>query len=266
MKSKAVQKDSSLYYASRSLAYIDILQGRNPAAEQRLKSLVASTDDNSEKARYYASLAFLYYREGNLAQASRVCELGLQLMKPGQYDAPGEELMWMNGLIELQRRNLPRAERVLEQMQSIVSGNSISATNYKPIYKFWLHLLASVRAEEGQGQEAAAAIDDLLYVKNKLGYWSSLYDRAFFMDEIGRIYEKLRRPQDAQRAYEDALSYNPHYGLARFHLAGLFKAVGHPIDAREMMQAFLSEWKDADPGAAELVAARQMLGQLPRTQ
>jgi serine/threonine protein kinase/tetratricopeptide (TPR) repeat protein len=266
MKSKAVQKDPSLYYASRSLAYIDILQGRNRAAEQRLKSLVSTTDDNAEKARYYASLAFLYYREGNLGLASRVCDLGLQLMKPGQYDAPGDELMWMNGLIELQRRNLPGARRILEQIRSIVSGNSISATNYKPIYKFWLHLLASIRAEEGQGQEAAAAIDDLLYVKNKLGYWSSPYDRAFFMDEIGRIYEKLRRPPDAVRAFRDALSYNPHYGLALFHLASLFKATGHPADARDGTQSFLAEWKDADPGAAEVVAARQMLGQLPRSQ
>jgi hypothetical protein len=30
------------------------------------------------------------------------------------------------------------------------------------------------------------------------------------------------------------------------------------------MQSFLAEWKDADPGAAEVVAARQMLGQFPR--
>jgi hypothetical protein len=103
-------------------------------------------------------------------------------------------------------------------------------------------------------------------VKNKLGYWSSPYDRAFFMDEVGQTYEKLRRPSDAVRAFEDALSYNPHYSLARFHLASLFKATGHPADARDGMQSFLSEWKDADPGAAEVVAARQMLGQLPRSQ
>jgi serine/threonine protein kinase/tetratricopeptide (TPR) repeat protein len=265
MKSKALQKDPSLYYASRSLAYIDILQGRNRAAEQRLKSLLATTDDSAEKARYYASLAFLYYREGNLGLASRECEFGLQLMKPGQYDAPGDELMWMEGLIEVQRRNLPGARRVLEQIHSVVSGNMISATNYKPVYKFWLHLLATIRVEEGQAQEGAAAIDDLLYVKNKLGYWSSPYDRAFFMDEVGRLYEKLRRPSDAQRAFEDALSYNPHYGLARFHLASLFKAVGRGAEARDGMQAFLAEWKDADSTAAEVVAARQMLGQLPQS-
>jgi hypothetical protein len=31
------------------------------------------------------------------------------------------------------------------------------------------------------------------------------------------------------------------------------------------MQAFLAEWKDADSTAAEVVAARQMLGQLPQS-
>ncbi len=264
MKSKAIQMDPALYYASRSLAYIDMFQGRNKAAEQRLKTLVDGTNDKTEKARYEAALAFLYYRRGNLVQASRMCELGLQLMKPGQYDAPGDELMWMKGLIELQQRDLPGARRVLEQIGSIVNANAITATNYKPIYKFWLHLLASLRAEEGQTQDAAAAIDDLQYVKNRLGYWSTPYDRAFFMDAVGQIYERLKRSSDADRAYQDALAYNMHFGLARFHLASLLKATGHPADARREMQSFLEEWKDADPDDAEVVAARQMLGQPPR--
>ncbi len=265
MKSKAVQKDPSLYYASRSLAYIDLLQGRNLASEQRLKALAEGTDDKTEKARYYASLSFLYFRRGNLGLASKMCGQGLQLMKPGQYDAPGDELMWLNGLIELERRNLPGARRVLEQIRSIVNANAITATNYKPVYKYWLHLLASIRAEEGQIQEAAAAIDDLQYVKNRLGYWSTPYDRAFFMDAVGQIYEKLKKPPDAERAYQDALAYNMHFGLARFHLAILLKATGHPTDARREMQSFLSEWKDADPDAAEIVTARQILGFVPRS-
>ena len=264
MKSKAVQKDPSLYYASRSLAFIDLLQGRNLAAEQRLKQLVEGTEDKTEKARYYAALAFLYYRKGNLGLASKNCELGLQLMKPGQYDAPGDELMWMNGLIELQRRNLPGARRILEQIRSIVNVNAITATNYKPIYKYWLHLLASLRAEDGQTQEAAAALDDLQYVRNRLGYWSTPYDRAFFMDAAGQIYEKLKKPPDAERAYQDALAYNMRFGLARFHLASLLKATGHPADARREMQSFLMEWEDADPDSAELVTAQQILGALSR--
>lgn len=264
MKSIAVQKDPTLYYASRSLAYIDLFQGRNRAAEQRLKSLLDATDDKTEKARYFASLAFLCYRKGNLGLASRMCESGLQFMKAGQYDAPGDELMWMKGLIELQRRNLSGARRVLEQVLSIVEGNGITATNYKPIYKYWLHLLACVRAEEGKNAEAAAAIDDLQYIKNKLGYWSTPYDRSFFMDAVGLLYEKLKKPADAERAYQDALGYNAHFGPARFHLATFLKATGRPVDARREMESFLSEWKDADPDAAEIVTARQILGPAAR--
>ncbi len=265
MKSKALQMDPTLYYASRSLAYIDMFQGRNKAAEQTLKVLVDNASDKTEKARYEAALAFLYYRKGNLNQADKLCGLGLQLMKPGQYDAPGDELMWLKGLIELQRRNLPAVRRVAEQIGSIVNANAITATNYKPIYKFWLHLIASLKAEEGQNQEAEEAIDDLQYVKNRLGYWSTPYDRAFFMDAVGQVYEKLKRPSDAERAYQDALSYNMHFGLARFHLASVLKATGHPADARREMQTFLMEWKDADPDDAEVVTARQILGQLPRS-
>ena len=63
MKSKAIQMDPQMYYASRNLAFIEMLRGRNKAAAERLKSLLAATDDTVQKAQYYAALAFLYYRK-----------------------------------------------------------------------------------------------------------------------------------------------------------------------------------------------------------
>jgi len=258
MKSKAIQMDPQMYYAGRLLAYIEMMRGRNNAAAERLKSLFAATDDKMQKAQYYAALAFLYYRKGDMETALRMCNQGMKLVGPVQYDAPYDELIWMNGMMQLELGNLAGARLALSQLRSILDSNSITAMNYKPAYKYWLHLLARVLAEEGKIQEAAAAINDLKWIKSKLGYWSTPYDRAFFFDAIGRIYERMKLQPDAEQAYRDALAYNPHYALARFHLAKLLQSRGRQDEALRQLDAFWTEWRNADPDAPETVAARQI--------
>ncbi len=264
MKSSALKQDPLLYYASRSLAYIDILSGRNKAAEERLKALVAGTDDRTLKARFYASLAFLYYRIGEVSQAAQMCEAGTRLMGPGQIDAPSDELIWLKGLIELQRNNLDAARRVASELRSLIEANSITAMNYKPAYKYWLHLLASLLAREGEKQQAATVLNDLRFVKDKLGYWSTPYDRAFFMDAIGQIYEVLKSPEKAEEAYRDALAYNPRYALAHFHLGRLLRAGWRNTEALSELQEFQKEWAAADLNTPEVISARHLVAQLVR--
>lgn len=262
MKSKAIQADPQMYYAIRNLANIEIMRGRNKAASERLKTFFNSTEEKMQQAQYYAALAFLNYRQRDFASALKMCEQGFKLVGTVQYDAPYDELIWMNGINNLERRNVPAARQALGKLRSILDSNLISAMNYKPAYKYWVHLLARVLAEEGRNQEAADEIKELAYVKNKLGYWSTPYDRAFFFDEIGQIFEKIKLPKDAADAYRDALSYNPHYALARFHLAKLLKAGGSLTDARLELENFWIEWRDADPENLEVTQARQLSQQL----
>ena len=129
--------------------------------------------------------------------------------------------------------------------------------NYKPAYKYWLHLLARIQAQEGKYQDAAATINDLKLIKSKLGYWSTPYDRAFFFDAIGQIYEKIKQPLDAEQACREALSYNPHYAFARYHLARLLRSRGAVADARREFESFLTDWQNADSDNPELAEARR---------
>jgi tetratricopeptide (TPR) repeat protein len=262
MKSKAFQMDPQMYYASRNLAYIEMMRGRNRAAAERLRSLIAKSDDRMQLAQFYAALMFLYYRKGDMDSALRMCEQGLKFVGPDRYDAPHDELIWIRGLIALQRHDLTVANQALAQLRHILDSNLISSMNYKPAYKYWKHLLACVLAETGKFQDAAAAIKDLRFIKNKLGYWSTPYDRAFFFDAIGSIYEKMQMIQDAEDIYRDALDYNPHYALARFHLARLLKNRGAREQARQEIQIFWTEWRGADPDAIEVVEGKKISQQL----
>jgi serine/threonine protein kinase/tetratricopeptide (TPR) repeat protein len=246
MKSKAIQMDPQMYYAIRNLANIEMMRGRHKAAGERLKTFFAAIEDKMQKAQYYSALAFLNYRKGDMAGALASCKQGLDLVGSVQYDSPQDELIWMRGMIHVALHDIPAARQSLGQLRNILDSNLITSINYKPAYKFYQHLLAMVLAEEDKNQDAAAAINDLKWIKNKLGYWSTPYDRAFFFDAAGQIYEKMKLPRDAEQTYREALDYNPHYALARLHLARLLAANGKQQEARKEMEAFRAEWKNAD--------------------
>jgi serine/threonine protein kinase/Flp pilus assembly protein TadD len=261
MKLKAIQMDPQMYYASRNLAFIRMMGGRYKAAEEYLKSSLSALD-STVKAQCYAALAFLYYRQKEYGSALAMCDLGLKSVSGVQYDAPHDELIWIRGLIQFDLGNIAAARQALDQLRNIVHSGDITAMNYKPTYKYYLHLLALISAQEGKRQETISAVNDLKWIKSKLGYWSTPYDQAFFLDEIGQILEKIRQSSDAEQAYHDALIYNPHYALARFHMARNLKGKGSRDLARREMQLFLSEWNNADPGTPELIQGRQMLESL----
>ncbi len=261
MKQTAIRLDPQMYYANLNLGYIEMLCGRNRAAERHLKSSLPAAN-STDRARHYAALAFLYYRMGDLDTALKMCDEGIKMAGSVQYDAPHDELIWKSGIIQLQRGNMPAARKALSQLRNILHSNLITAMNYKPAYKYYLHLLAGISAEAGNREEAAAAINDLKWIKSKLGYWSTPYDQAFFMDALGLIYEKMKQPLDAEQAYGDALSYNPHYALARFHLAKLLQNKGSAEEARKEIQSFLAEWQNAEPESAEVIEAKQIMEQM----
>ena len=258
MKEKAIRMDPQIYYAGRNLAFIEMLRGRNNAALYRLRTLLASTEDIVQRKQFYAALAFLDYRKGDLETAMQMCRQGMNLLGAVRYEAPHDELIWIMGMIELRRHNLAGARRELDRLRNILDTNAINAMNYKPAYKYWLHLLAWIQAEEGRHQESENAINDLKWIRSKLGYWNKPYDRAFFFDAIGQIYETMDRPAEAEQAYREGLEYNPHFALSRFHLARLLKQNNRPADARAEMDAFWGEWQGADPDAVETIEAKKI--------
>jgi serine/threonine protein kinase/Tfp pilus assembly protein PilF len=262
MKSKAIAMDPKIFYAIRTQAFIDIFHGRNSAAAAQLKSLFDVTDDKVQMAQYYADLAFLYYQKREPAAAAKMCQQGLRLLGSVQYDAPHDELIWIIGMIEIDRHNLVAARRALAQLRGILNSNSINAMNYKPAYKYWLYLNSAVLAEEGKKSEASAAINDLKFIKNKLGYWSTPYDCAFFFDAIGQIYEKMGLLAEARSTYQECLAYNPNYALAHFHLARVFLKQGAKEQARHEVSLFLKEWQGSDKDAAESLDAQRILAGL----
>ncbi|MEJ2244604.1 MAG: protein kinase [Acidobacteriota bacterium] len=260
MKQTAIQLDPEQYYSSRNLAFINILQGRYKDAESTLKTLLGKTDDVSRKAQCYAALGFLYYRKGDLGQGRKMCDQGLKLLGILQSDSPLDELLWVAGNIDIERNNLTEARRSLERLGEILTNNSIKPVeNYKPAYKYFKHLSARILAREGDIEGALDKIEDLRWISEKLGYWGTVYDFAFFFDAIGQVYEEVNELEKAEGSYTEALEYNENYTLARFHLSRLLQSNGMAEEARQEMKKVLADWQDADPDMPELVEAHQIM-------
>jgi len=251
-KQRAATQGQGLYFARRSLVAIDILAGRLAAADRRLQSELAAATVPLEKARFLASRAYLEYRSGRLGRAAEAAAAGLAIVGEGSDDSPTEELLWLQGQAAVARHDMAAASTPLARLSGMIRKGKISETNYRPAYKFWLHLAALVDAAEGRRVESAARLDDLEHVREKLGYWGTPYDQAFFLDEIGRVREALGDVAGADRAYRGSLAYNPHYALARVHLGMLLRSAGKAEDARREFAMFAAEWKDADAAVPEL--------------
>jgi tetratricopeptide (TPR) repeat protein len=234
MKAEALKRDPSNYFARRTLAYIEVFGGRYRAAEARLKAAIGDVQGKTEQSWFWAALAMLHRQAGRGDDALAACQRGLALMATAPGNSPNEQLVWLQGLIEIDRGRKEAAARSLDRLRQMLSAGAmpITANNYKPVYKFWVHLQSVVAAVEGRTGESRAALDELVALKPKLGYWGPPFDQAFILDEVGQVREKIGQPEDAERAYVDALAYNPHFASARYHLALLVKRLGRIDQAR----------------------------------
>ncbi len=261
-KEKALSLDPQLYFTRNSLAVYDILQGRYSAARRRLDAAITDTPDPFAQATFQVTRAFLELRAGQFDRAAEACAAGLALVGPASNDSPTDELLWLQGQIALARPKAARdaAAAPLARLGRIVTGGRMSATNFRSAYKYWLHLSALADVAAGKPADAAARLDDLAHVRLKLGYWGTAYDQAFFLNAIGLVRESIGDAGNAERAYRDALAYNPRFPVARFSLAMLLRKTGRSDEAAREFDAFVAGWPDADPSAPEMqhVAARRL--------
>jgi glycosyltransferase involved in cell wall biosynthesis len=68
------------------------------------------------------------------------------------------------------------------------------------------------------------------------------FDRADAYEEIGRAYELLGRPQEAEKSYRLALSTRPDSPIASHNLAGLLSVRGALFESKAILEKLLSRY------------------------
>jgi tetratricopeptide (TPR) repeat protein len=256
---RAIELDNFLEFSKYALAFVDIHEGQFREARLRLQNFIAESKTPQESALYHYALAFLFLQARDLNRALKACDAGLSGFSPNTVDPTYQDLVWIKGLVLLKRNDRSGAQAQLSELQRAVRRDGVTATKYRPVLKYALHLEAMTAAFAGERTPCLEAIEKLLHIEEKLGYWGAPLNRAYFLDSAGQLNTRLGLTGNAEDLYRSALDYNKHYALSKFHLGQLLMKQNRVQEAYSYFRGFLADWREADRDLPEVQEARRLL-------
>jgi len=167
----------------------------------------------------------------------------------------------------LEKRSLDEAYQIAKEIKE-----SIEKLIHKQLIRYYYHLIGMTELKRENFSEA------IEYFKKALSLISSQYDvygslyldnHALFIEPLALAYYNTGDMEKAREEYEKItnlttgrLYYGDIYAKSYFMLGKIYEQQGNTTKAIEHYEKFLSLWKDADPGIAEVEEARRRLAGL----
>jgi len=174
------------------------------------------------------------------------------------------------GSIELKNRKIDSAKTRLAEVKSVLPELTINQKKWSTY--FYNLLYAEVLLAEGFPEKAITGFEkEFLPLSPAPQYPDSMimYNTPFLKDVLARAHLKNGDLDKAIAEYERLTTFdsssrdrrliNPRY---HYRLAKLYEQQGNTTKAIENYKKFLTLWKDADPGIAEVEDARKRMAGL----
>jgi serine/threonine protein kinase/predicted Zn-dependent protease len=202
-------------------------------------------------------LGYVYWRAGDNAKA---VELEEQIIE----EATGEEnfsrrrtALFRKGSILADMNRLDEAKKAAEEIKSMVAEEM----NAKFIRDYY-HILGKIELKRNN---YALAIEHLQKTLDLYPYVQGFW-RPMFTEPLAEVYYESGDLDKALRVYEDLSGmvwlnyYTGDIYVKSFYMLGkIWEQKGDTTKAIEHYKKFLSLWKDADPGIAELEDAKKRM-------
>ncbi|HEV8196176.1 MAG TPA: BTAD domain-containing putative transcriptional regulator [Gemmatimonadales bacterium] len=239
----------------RSLAYLDMLQGRYRSAIEHLTTAVLLSRETSaglSQLRNEALLAEAYLVRGSPKLAGRELDDALKVAR-AQYVEPG--FLALLGRVLVRANRIADAREVLHRLESVLKPDNSTDRSARGL------LTAELALARGAPDSAAEAIRN--DIDTRLEDWRTPL--------IGRVLAE-RGVLDSALAVTAAFARDDAFGQdaqgdwvqAPLAVARIAEALGDSATARAALQTFLDRWKEADPDLAMLRDARLHLARLQR--
>ncbi len=216
-------------------------QGRYRAAAEQYRRYIQIARDDHQRMRGFSSLAWLYLRQGELAQARAAAKEEMKY----------ESTAGWNSLVLALQQGAPAAAEKLSEIVFVPAN--YNHYNERGQLRIWNYQRGYVALRQGRADEA------LNHFRAALQHRAVEWNIDSFEDCLANAYLELGRPDEAIAEYERILRINPRYPLAAYHLAQAYERKGERAQARASYDRFLEIWKDADPDIPEVIAVKARL-------
>jgi len=248
---KGKEFDLDLDYLYTNLCKNFILTGQLTKAIESIDQQEKITKRETTKinAKFYK--AFIEFSRGDLDKSLRELAPVLELYSDEMYASRLDESptlpFWLRGVIATQKGDDKALKAMLDEMKQKIARGGVNATNFSPIYKFFIHL-EILEAYMANDQESIMHyIAEGQRIEKKMGYWTSMFDLPFFLNAYAEILIKLDRKEEALTLLNEVNQYNPHCAATHLNLCRIY------LDNNDM-----------EKGKDEFATARNLLAEADR--
>jgi tetratricopeptide (TPR) repeat protein len=131
---------------------------------------------------------------------------------------------WLSGVMAAANGDGNKLHDVTSKLEQKIIRNGVSATNFFPIFKFYIHLMALEGWLHKDPSQVVKYVEEGKRIRFKIGYWGSFFNLPYFYCQYADLLFKVSRPDEAEAILNEASRYNgqyagTHLGLAEFILA-----------------------------------------------
>ncbi len=251
---KVLNKGKELYpnldWLYGNLARNFILKGFLTKAVEALKEEAAITIRDTTKANTNFYLAYVEFLRGNIEGSIQELRDAIVFYSSEFYadnvDDASNLPFWLTGVIAAKRRDLNGLREVINKMEKKIEKKEVNATNYFPIYKFYIHLKLLEGYLQKDINKIKIYIQEGKRVRKKMGFWDSMFDLSYFFDKYAEILIKRDRLSEALELLTEVIEYNPNYISSHLNMAKIHLNNNNMEEARKEYQKALEMLSDAD--------------------
>ncbi len=247
---KGKRLSPNLEYLYARLANIFIQKGLFTEAARTLKEEEAITEGETTKANIHFYLAYIEFLRGNIEKSIQELRDAIVFYSSAFYadnvDDASNLPFWLTGVIAAKRGDLNGLKEVINKMEKKIEKKEVNATNYFPIYKFYIHLRLLEGCLHKDMNIIKTYIREGKRIRKKMGFWTSMFDLAYFFDKYAEILIKHNMSSEPLELLTEVIEYNPNYISSHLNMAKIHLNNNNMEEARQEYQKALELLSDAD--------------------